>query len=111
MSTLESASPLLSSSEGSWITGKLTKLALNPEEPVPGAACPWGGASTRGTEHPYVHVSHTCLSIPLNKRSCQRVSSGRDGRVGGVGEMARSHFWSSVSYLCVGIDWIGASVV
>ena len=25
--------------------------------------------------------------------------------------MARSHCWSSVSYLCVGVDWIGASVV
>ena len=42
-STLESASSLLSSSEGSWIVGKLTKLALNPEESVPGVACPWGG--------------------------------------------------------------------
>ena len=39
-STLESASPLLSSSEGSSIAGKLTKPALNPEEPVPVAACP-----------------------------------------------------------------------
>ena len=37
-STLESASPLLSSGEGLWIVGKLTKPALNPEEPVPGAA-------------------------------------------------------------------------
>ena len=64
-STLKSASPLLSSSEGSWIAGKLTKLALNPEEPVPGSACQWG-ASTRGTEHSYVHASHTCLSAPLN---------------------------------------------
>ena len=44
-----------------------------------------GGASTRGTEHPYVHASHTCLSTPLNKRSGQRVSSGGDGRVGDVG--------------------------
>ena len=25
-----------------------------------------GGASTRGTERPYVHASHTCLSTPLN---------------------------------------------
>ena len=108
---LESASPLLSSSEGSWIAGKLTKLAPYPEEPVPGAACPWGGVSTRGTEHPYVHASHTCLSTPLNQRSGQRVCSGRDGRVGDVGEMARSHFRSSISYLCVGVDWIGASVV
>ena len=24
------------------------------------------GGSTRGTEHPYVHTSHTCLSTPLN---------------------------------------------
>ena len=24
------------------------------------------GASTRGTERPYVHASHTCLSTPLN---------------------------------------------
>ena len=47
-STLESASPLLSSSEGSWIAGKLTKLALNPEESVPGAACPWGGRARGG---------------------------------------------------------------
>ena len=69
-----------------------------------------GGASTRGTEHPHAYCSHTCLSTPLNQSSSQRVSSGRDVRVGGVGEMARSHFWSSVSYLCVGVDWIGASV-
>ena len=40
---LESASPLLSSIESSSIAGKLTKPALNPEEPIPGAACPWGG--------------------------------------------------------------------
>ena len=32
----------------SWIAGKLTKLALNPEEPVPGAACPWGGRARGG---------------------------------------------------------------
>ena len=25
-----------------------------------------GGASTRGTEHPYVHALHTCLSTPQN---------------------------------------------
>ena len=47
-STLELASPLLSSSKGSWIAGKLTKPALNPEEPVPGAACPWGGRARGG---------------------------------------------------------------
>ena len=35
-----SASPLLSSSESSWMAGMLTKPALNPEEPIPGAACP-----------------------------------------------------------------------
>ena len=25
--------------------------------------------------------------------------------------MARLHFWFSVSYLCVGVGWIGVSVV
>ena len=48
MSTLESASPLLSSRGGPWITGKLTKPALNPEEPTLVVACPWGGPSREG---------------------------------------------------------------
>ena len=64
-STLEAASPLLSPSGSSWIAGKLTKPVLNPEERIPGAACP-RGASARGTEHPYVRASRTCLSTPLN---------------------------------------------
>ena len=51
-STLESASPLLSSSESSWIAGKRTKLALNPEEPVTEAACPWGGRARGGQSAP-----------------------------------------------------------
>ena len=65
----------------------------------------------RGTEHPYVRTSCACPPAPLNYRSGQGVSSGRDGRVGGMVEMARSQYMSSISYLCVGVDWIGASVV
>ena len=69
------------------------------------------GAIARGTEHLYVRVACTCLSTPLNQRSGRWVNSGRSGRVGGVREMARSQCWSSISYLCVGVDWSGASVV
>ena len=60
-STLQSASPLLSSSGSSWIAGRLTKPALNPEEPLPGAACPWVGRGRGGRSSfmsvPRVHVS------------------------------------------------------
>ena len=69
-----------------------------------------GGASTRGTEHLYVHASHTSLhTSELTLWSAGQF--GRDVRVGGVGGMARSHYWPSASHLCVGVDWIGASVV
>ena len=44
------------------MSGKLTKPALNSEEPAPVGACPWGGAIARGKEHPYVRVS--CISVP-----------------------------------------------
>ena len=47
-STLESASPLLSSRGGPWVAGKLAKPALNPEEPTRVAACPWGGRAREG---------------------------------------------------------------
>ena len=70
-STVESASPLLSSSEeGSWIAGKLTKLALNPEEPVPGAAWPWGGRA-RGGQSTRMSVTrlpvspHLRINVPV----------------------------------------------
>ena len=63
-STLESASPLLSSSEGSWIAGKLTKLALNPKEPVPEAACPWG-ARARGGQSTRISVPRLPVSPHL----------------------------------------------
>ena len=58
------------------------------------------GAIARGAEHPYVRVSCTGLSTPLNKRSGRWVNSGRSGRVGGVSEMARSQYRSSIIYLC-----------
>ena len=63
-STLESVSPLLSSSGSSWIAGRLTKPALNPEEPLPGTACPWvgrarggqyGEAKRRAHDHDHLH--------------------------------------------------------
>ena len=69
------------------------------------------GASMRGTEHPYVRTSCACPPTPLNDRSGQGVSPGRDGRVGGMVEMARSQCRSSISYLCVGVSWTDASVV
>ena len=63
------------------------------------------GASMRGTEHPYVRTSCACPPTPLNYRSGQGVSSGRDGRVRGMVEMARSQSWVSICYLCVGVNW------
>ena len=57
------------------------------------------GASMRGTEHPYVRTLCACLSTPLNYRSGQGVSSDRDGRVGGMREMARPQGWASICYL------------
>ena len=69
------------------------------------------GASMRGTEHPYVRISCACLPTPLNNRSVQGVSSGRDGRVGGMREMARSQGWASICYLCLGVNWGGVSVM
>ena len=69
------------------------------------------GASMRGTEHPYVRTSCACPPTPLTYRSGQGVSSGRDGRVGGMVEMARSRCWASICYLCVGVNWEGVSVM
>ena len=68
-------------------------------------------ASMRGTEHPYVRTSCACPPTFLNYRSGQGVSSGRDGRVGGMVEMARSQCWASICYLCVGVNWGGVSVM
>ena len=69
-STLQSALPLLSSSGSSWVAGRLTKPALNPEEPLPGAACPWVGRGRGGQSSfmsvPRVHVSpHLCSIVPV----------------------------------------------
>ena len=50
----------------SRMSGKLTKPALNLEEPTPVGACPWGGAIARGTEHPYVRTSCVSVPTPLN---------------------------------------------
>ena len=72
---------------------------------------PVRGASMSGTEHPYVRTSCACPPTPLNYRSGQRVSSGQDGRVGGMVEMARSQCWVSICYLCVGVNWGGVSVM
>ena len=47
-------------------------------------------ARPRGTELLYVRTSCACLPTPLKYRSGQGVSSGRDGRVGSMVEMARS---------------------
>ena len=69
------------------------------------------GASMRGTEHPYVRTLCACSPTPLNYRSGQRVSSGRDGRVGGMVEMARSQCGASICSLCVGVNWGGVSVM
>ena len=68
-------------------------------------------ASVRGTEHPYVRTSCACPPTPLDYRSGQGVSSGRDGSVGGVVRRARSQCWVSICYLCVGVNWWGVSVV
>ena len=71
-----------------------------------------GGAIARGTEHPYVRVSCTSLSTPLNKCPGWWVNSVRGGRLRGGREMARLQCRSSISYLCVGVNWrrSGASV-
>ena len=63
-STLESASPLLSSSGSSWIAGRLTKPALNPEEPLPGAACLRVGRA-RGGQSSFMSVSRVHVSPHL----------------------------------------------
>ena len=70
-----------------------------------------GEAIARGTEHPYVRVSCTCLSTPLNERPGWWVNSGRSGRVRNMREMAWSQGRSSISYLCAGVNWSGVSVV
>ena len=111
MSTLQSASPLLSSSGSSWIAGRLTKPALNPEEPLPWGNMSVGRAGPRGTELLYVRASGACLPTPLNYRSGQGVSPGRDGRVGKMVKMARSQCRSSMRYLCVGVNWRWVSVM
>ena len=49
-----------------------------------------GWASPRGTELYYVRTSCAYLPTPLKYPSGQGVSSGRDGRVGSMVEMARS---------------------
>ena len=71
-----------------------------------------GGAMARGTEHPYVRVSRTSLSTPLNWRLGRWVNSVRGGRLRGERGVARSQCWSSMSYLCVRVKWrrSGASV-
>ena len=70
-----------------------------------------GSMSVRGTEHPYVRTSCACPPTPLNYRFGQGVSFGRDGRVGGIVEMARLQCWISICYLCVGVNWGGVSVM
>ena len=71
-----------------------------------------GGAIVRGTEHPYVRVTSTSLSTPLNGRPGWWVISVRGGMLRGERGVARSQCWSSISYLCVGVNWrrSGASV-
>ena len=111
VSTLQSASPLLSSSGSSWIAGRLTKPALNPEEPLPGGSMSVGRARSRGTELLYVRASCAYLPTPLKYRSGQGVSPGRDGRVGSMVKTARSQCWASMRYLCVGVNWRWVSVM
>ena len=64
VSTLQSASPLLSSSGSSWIAGRLTKPVLNPEEPLPGEACPWVGRG-RGGQSSFMSVPRVHISLHL----------------------------------------------
>ena len=78
---LESASPLLSSSEGSWIAGKLTKLALNPEEPVSRPTCPWGGGEREGDRAP-VCPCLAYLSLHTSELTYQSVCRFRPKRQG-----------------------------
>ena len=80
-STSESASPLLSSSEGSWIAGRLTKLALNPEEPVPGAACPRGGGEREGDRTP-VYPCPAYLSLHTSELTLRSAGQFRPRRRG-----------------------------
>ena len=89
-STLESALPLLSSSEGSWIAGKLTKLALNPEESVPGAACPWGGEHEGDRAPACPCLAYLSLhTSELTIRSAGQFRPRRQGRGhGGYGTVA-----------------------
>ena len=71
-----------------------------------------GGAIARGTEHPYVRVAGASVSTPLNSRPGWWVISVRGGRLRDERGVARSQCRSSVSYLCVGLNWrrSGASV-
>ena len=72
-STLESASPLLSSSGSSWIAGRLTKSALNLEEPLPGTLCPWVGRARGGQSslmyEPRVPLPHLLSTVPVRGSS------------------------------------------
>ena len=70
-----------------------------------------GRAGPRGTELLYVRASGACLPTPLNYRSGQGVSPGRDGRVGRMVKMARSQCRASMRYLCVGVNWRWVSVM
>ena len=70
-----------------------------------------GRAGPRGIELLYVRASGACLPTPLNYRSGQGVSPGRDGRVGRMVKMSRSQCRASMRYLCVGVNWRWVSVM
>ena len=101
---------VLAQCRGVTVTGQ-HKACPDPKETPTRDSMSVSGASMRGTEHPYVRTSCACPPTPLNDRSGQGVSPGRDGRVGGMVEMARSQCRSRISYLCVGVSWTDASVV
>ena len=87
------------------------QTSTEPEETPTRDSMSVSGASMRGTEHPYVRTSCACPPTPLKYRSGQGVRPGRDGRVEGMVEMARSQGWANICYLCVGVNWEGVSVM
>ena len=70
---------------------QLTKLALNPEEPVPGPAFPWGGGEHDGDRAPICPcLAHLSLrTSELTFRSAGQFRPRRQGRrCGGDGTVA-----------------------
>ena len=66
------------------------QASAEPRETPTRGSMSVGRARLRGTELLYVRASCACLPTPLKYRSGEGVSSGRDGRVRSMVEMARS---------------------